>query len=108
MKMFYLVAGMALVTFAIRYILLPLSGRITLSTHMQRALRYVPPVVLTAIIVPAVLYPNGQSLQLSLSNSYLLGAVATAVIGKVSKNLLITIGGGMACFALCQWLLRAV
>lgn len=106
MNMFYLVTGMALVTFGVRYILLPLSGRISLSERMQRALRFVPPVILTAIIVPAVLYPNGQPLQLCLTNSYLLGAVATAVIGKVSKNLLITIGGGMACFALYQWLLK--
>jgi branched chain amino acid efflux pump len=106
METFYLVTGMALVTFSIRYVLLPLSGRINLSDGMQRALRYVPPVVLTAIIVPAVIYPNGAAFQVSLSNAYLVGAVATLIIGKLSKNLLITIVGGMACFALWQWLLK--
>ena len=108
MKMVYMVAGMAVVTFSIRYLLLPLSGRINLSTRMQRALRYVPPVILTAIIVPAVLYPEGRSLQLSITNAYLVGAVATVIIGKLSKNLLITIVGGMTCFAVYQWLLRVL
>jgi branched-subunit amino acid transport protein len=106
METFYLVAGMALVTFSIRYVLLPLSGRINLSDSVQRALRYVPPVVLTAIIVPAVLYPDGRTFQLSGTNAYLVGAVATVLIGKLSKNLLVTIVGGMACFALWQWLMR--
>lgn len=103
----YLVAGMALVTFSIRYGLLPLSGRINISGRMRNALRYVPPVVLTAIIVPAVLYPNGQTfLHVSFNNAYLVGAIATVVIGKLSKNLLITILCGMACFGLWQWILK--
>jgi branched-subunit amino acid transport protein len=106
METLYLVTGMALVTFFIRYGLLPLSGRINISGGMRNALRYVPPVVLTAIIVPAVFYPNGHTFQISPSNAYLVGAVATAVIGKLSKNLLITIVSGMACFALWQWILK--
>jgi len=103
-----MVAGMALATFSIRYVLLPLSSRINLSESVQRALRYVPPVVLTAIIVPAVLYPDGRTFQLSFFNAYLVGAVATVIIGKLSKNLLITIVGGMACFALWHWLMRSL
>ncbi len=103
-----MVAGMALATFSIRYVLLPLSSRINLSESVQRALRYVPPVVLTAIIVPAVLYPDGRTFQLSVFNAYLVGAVATVIIGKLSKNLLITIVGGMACFALWHWLMRSL
>ena len=54
-----LVASMALVTFLIRYLLLALSGRIQLSPTLVRALGYVPPVVLTAIVVPAVVMPDG-------------------------------------------------
>ena len=107
METFYTVFGMTLVTFGIRYVLLPLSGRITFSPRMQRTLRYVPPAVLTAIIVPAAMLPDGKTLQISLNNAYFVGAVATVVIGKLSKNLLVTILGGMACFAVWQWLLGA-
>jgi branched-subunit amino acid transport protein len=100
-----MIAGMAMVTFAIRYLLFPLSGRIRFSDNLKRALGYVPPAVLTAIIVPATLIPDGQTLNLSWTNAYLAGAVITAVIGRLSKNLLITIVGGMAGFALWQGLI---
>ena len=106
METFMLVAGMAAVTFSIRYALLPLSEKVTLSHGMRRALRYVPPVVLTAIIVPAVLIPDGQSYQVTWQNPYLIGAVVTAIIGKTTKNLLVTIIAGMAFFALWQWLVQ--
>jgi branched-subunit amino acid transport protein len=106
MDTFFLITGMALVTFLIRYGLLPLSGRITFSKGMTRALGYVPPTVLTAIIVPAALLPDGHTLQFSFSNPYLVGALLTAVIGRLSKNLLVTIVGGMAAFVLWQWVLK--
>lgn len=108
METFFLVTGMMLVTFSIRYILLPLSGRIRFSDSMQRALGYVPPAVLTAIIVPAALIPDGQTLSISWTNPYCVGAVVTALIGWFSKNLLITIVGGMAVFALWQWVLTFI
>ena len=103
METVYLIAGMFLVTFSIRYGLLPLSGRIRFSPGIQRTLNYVPPAVLTAIIVPAVLMPDGRSLQLTVTNPYLIGALSTAFIGWFSKNLLVTIIGGMAVFAATQW-----
>ncbi|MGW8186057.1 MAG: AzlD domain-containing protein [Desulfobacterales bacterium] len=107
MDTFFLIAGMALVTFLIRYGLLPLSGRITFSRGTTRALGYVPPTVLTAIIVPAALLPDGHTLQFSLSNPYLVGAVLTAVIGRLTQHLLVTIVGGMTSFLLWQWVLQS-
>ncbi len=103
METVYLIVGMVCVTFSIRYVLLPFSGRFRFSDRMRGALQYVPPAVLTAIIVPAVLLPNGTTLNFSLDNAYLAGAVATVTIGKISNNLLITIAGGMAFFALWMW-----
>jgi branched-subunit amino acid transport protein len=103
METFFLVTGMMLVTFSIRYVLLPLSGRIHFSDNMKRAMGHVPPAVLTAIIAPAVLVPDGRTLELSWSNPYLVGAAAAILIGWVGRNLLITVLGGMAVFALWQW-----
>lgn len=99
----YMVAGMALVTFGIRYILLPISGRIKFPELFEQGLRYVPPVVLTAIIVPSVLMPNGGMLNLKLNNPYLIGALAACVFGGVFKNLLLTIVMSMAVFLGVQW-----
>ncbi|MCP4692486.1 MAG: AzlD domain-containing protein [Desulfobacterales bacterium] len=93
-----LISGMALVTFLIRYIMFPLSDKIEFPDAMARALRYAPPAVLTAIIVPAVLTPSGAEIQLSLQNAYLVGALGACVVGWFSRNLLMTIVFGMVIF----------
>ena len=107
METILLVGGMALVTFTIRYVLLPFSGRLQLSPGVRRALGFAPPAVLTAIIVPMSLMPDGKALHLSLTNPYLAGALATVCIGWIGKNLLVTIVGGMLTFLAWQWLLNA-
>lgn len=99
----FLIAGMALVTFSIRYVMIALSGRMTLSPRALQALRFVPPVVLTAIVVPAVLIPSGEILELSYTNARLIGAIAAFGIGWYTRNLLLTIVVGMVAFWLWQW-----
>jgi branched-subunit amino acid transport protein len=104
MNEFILIAGMALVTFAIRYPLLALVGKIKLPKPVFEALRYVPPAVLAAIIMPEVFMPNGGPIQISVHNAHLIAGTATAIIMWRSKNLLLTIVLGMGIFLL----LRAV
>lgn len=107
MESLWLVGGMAVVTFGIRYIMLPFSGRIRFSEGIKRALGYVPPAVLTAIIVPMSVMPNNEGIQISLSNAYLIGALATCAIGWASRNLMVTIIGGMGVFLVWKWVLHA-
>ncbi len=94
-----LILGMTVVTFMVRYPLLVVVGRVQLPDPLFRALRYVPVAVLTAISVPAVLMPNG-SIDLSLSNSYLIGGIVATGIAWRTRQLLPTIGGGMLVFLL--------
>lgn len=89
-----LVAGMAAVTFGVRYPVLVLVGRIPLPDSVFRALRYVPPAVLTAIIVPAVLMPGG-TVDLSPANAYLVAGIVSALVAWRTKSLLLTIIIGM-------------
>jgi branched-subunit amino acid transport protein len=103
MSEFLLITGMALVTFAIRYPVLAMSGRLRLAPWFLQLLRYVPPTVLTAIVVPAVLMPNDQ-LWLDHTNARLIGAIAALGIGIWRQNLLLTIVVGMLVFLLWQWL----
>jgi branched-subunit amino acid transport protein len=105
MNEFYLIGGMALVTFAVRYPVLALSGRVKFSPRFMQMLRYVPPAVLTAIVVPAVLMPVGSELLLSFTNARLVGATAALLVGFWRKNLLLTIVVGMLVFFSWQWLL---
>jgi branched-subunit amino acid transport protein len=100
----YMVTGMAAVTFGIRYILFPVSGRMQFPGWLEKGLGYVPPAVLTAIIVPSVLMPDGQTLDLNLNNPYLIGAVAACIIGGVFKNLLLTIVLSMVIFLGARWI----
>lgn len=105
MRDFLLISGMAIVTFTIRYAMFAVAGRVEFPRWLVNALRYVPPAVLTAIIVPAVLLPGGDNLQLSYTNPYLVGALFACVIGWLGQNLLLTIVLGMAVFLGWQWLL---
>jgi branched-subunit amino acid transport protein len=100
-----LITGMALVTFAVRYSMFAIAGRFEFPAWLIKALQYVPPTVLTAIIVPAVLMPTGDRVDFSYTNSYMVGAVAALGIGWFSKNLLLTILLGMLVFWGWQWLL---
>ncbi len=89
-----LVVGMALVTFLIRYPLLELVGKISLPDRLFKALRYVPPAVLAAIIVPSVIMPKGEIL-LTPANPFLVAGLISALVAWRSKNLLLTVIIGM-------------
>ena len=97
MNEFLLVAGMALVTFGVRWPVLTVVGRIPLPQPVLDAMKFIPPAVLTAIIAPAVLMPAG-SLDLSFNNAYLVAGVGSALIAWRTHNLLLTIVLGMAIF----------
>ncbi len=90
-----LILGMALVTFAVRYPVLALVGNIPLPERVFQALRYVPPAVLAAIIVPALLMPDGDRLFIAADNARLIAGLAAALVAWRTKNLLITIVVGM-------------
>ena len=102
---FLMIAGMVAVTFSTRYSMFVLAGRVEFPGWLVNALRYVPPAVLTAITVPAVLMPSGDTVQFSYTNPYLVGALVACGVGWFSKNLLLTILLGMLAFWGWQWVL---
>jgi branched-subunit amino acid transport protein len=99
-----IIVGMMAVTFSIRYLLFGLGERADLPAIVQRALRYVPVAVLTAITTPMLLLPDGQHWQLGWHNAYLVGGIATGLIAWRFRHLLGSIAGGMAVFFLWRWL----
>lgn len=94
-----LIIGMAAVTFAVRYPVLAVVGRVPLPNRVFRALRYVPAAVLTAIVVPAALMPEG-ALDLAPGNAYLVASLLAVLVAWRTKNLLLTIVSGMLFFLL--------
>ena len=69
----------------------------------RSGLRFVPPAVLAAIILPALLYPV-DSMDLSLGNHRLLAGLVAILVGWRFRNIWLTIASGM----LTLWVLNAL
>jgi branched-subunit amino acid transport protein len=70
---------------------------------VQRALRFVPIAVLTAIIIPELVLHN-NTLDLRPENPRLLAGLVAILVAWKTSNVLITIVVGMAAFWLLQLL----
>ena len=99
-----MIAGMMAVTFGIRYFLFALADRIRMAAWIETSLKYIPPAVLIAITLPAVVLPKGEW-HLAPSNPYLIAAIITTAAGILTKNLLATITIGLTAFFLYRLLI---
>lgn len=99
-----MILGMTAISFALRYSLFAWPS-LTFPPVVRQGLHYVPTAVLTAIVVPGMLLPDGSHWDLSLNNAYLLGGLAAIGIAAVTRHLLATIGGGMLVFFALRWML---
>lgn len=96
------VAGMVVVTFGIRLSFLVFGHRLCFPDWLERALRYVPAAVLTALIVPMALAPH-DVVDISAANAYLPGAIAAALVAFWSRHTLAAIVSGFVAYGL--WLM---
>jgi len=88
-----LIAGGAL-TYLTRLSFIFLFGIIDPPEVLKRALRFVPPAVLSAIVFQELLIRDG-AVFLSLGNTRLLAGLAAILVGVRSKNSLLVIATGM-------------
>lgn len=96
-------AAAGLLTYLTRLSFIALLDRWRLPPLVQRALRFVPPAVLSAIIFPE-LFISGGAMNLTLSNFRLLAGLVAALVGWKTRNILLTIASGMAVLYLMQGL----
>jgi branched-subunit amino acid transport protein len=97
------ILGAGAVTFALRFSFVLLLGRVEIPSFLERALPYVPAAVLTAVVIPLLLYSEG-SLDLSLGNERLVAGVVAALICWRTRSVPFTLVGGMATL----WTLQAL
>jgi branched-subunit amino acid transport protein len=97
------IAGAGAVTFGLRLSFIALLGRVELPPFLSKALRFVPAAVLTAVVIPLLLYVDGAP-EVSLGNERLLAGLVAAFIAWRSRNVLFTLVGGMVTL----WVLRAI
>src|SRR5690349_4218533 len=93
-----------LITFAIRFSFIYLFGKFHIPETVRKALHYVPPAVLSAIVFPELFLHEG-AMDLSFDNYRLLAGLVAVVVAWFSKNTLITILAGMLALFLLQWFL---
>ena len=91
-----------LITFGIRFSLIYLFGRIQIPETMRRALHYVPPAVLSALIFPELFLRNGV-LAIAADNHRLLAGLVAVLVAWFSRNTLITILAGMIALIFFQY-----
>jgi branched-subunit amino acid transport protein len=82
-----LVIGMAVTNIVLRWTPLAIMSRIELPGVVRRWLGYVPVTVMGAIVAMQVLRPQGI-IRIDLANPYLLAAVPTAVVYKLTSSFL--------------------
>ena len=93
-----------LITFGMRFSFIYLFGRFHVPETMRKALHYVPPAVLSAIIFPE-LFLRERQLDLSLDNQRLFAGLVAIIVAYLTKNTLVTILAGMLALVLLQALL---
>jgi branched-subunit amino acid transport protein len=97
------ILGAGAVTFTLRLSFIALLGRIEVPPFLERALRYVPAAVLTAVVIPLLFYQDG-ALEVSLGNERLVAGLLAALIAWRTRNVLLVLAGGMAVL----WALQAI
>jgi branched-subunit amino acid transport protein len=90
-----------LLTFGMRLSLIYLFGRFEVPDTLRSALRFVPPAVLSAIILPDLLMPSG-SLDFGLGNHRWLAGLAAMLVAWRTRNTLLTILAGMIVLLILQ------
>jgi len=86
-------------TYLIRLSFIALLGKWSPPGWVSRALRFVPPAVLTAIILPELLIRENH---FQPANPRLLAGVVAAMVAWRTKNVVLTIAVGMGVLILTQ------
>jgi branched-subunit amino acid transport protein len=97
-----LILGMAISAFFVKAVFLLPGNRLQLPPTLERILRYAPAAALMAIIVPG-LAMSGGTVSLGLDNARWLAGLVGFTIAFVTRNIVLTIVGGMMALALFGW-----
>jgi len=89
-------------TFVMRVSFIELYGRWRMPPLLNRALVYVPASVLAALVLPAVVYPNGHG-DFTIANPQIPAAILAALVAWKTRNTLLTLGVGMVVLWGLRW-----
>ena len=101
MSIWVILVSAGMLTYAMRLSFILLVGKKEIPKNIKMGLQFVPPAVLTAIILPEVLY-QGEIIQLGFNNYRLLAAILASTVAWKTKNAILTVLIGM----LALWTLQ--
>lgn len=87
--------GMAGITFVMRALPFFLLSRRQLPPWAETWLGLVGPAVMAALLLPAVLVPDGRRLWVDASNPYLIASVPTLLVALKYKSMVLTVLTGV-------------
>lgn len=98
-----IIAGIGLGTYLLRLSFIALWQRLYVPHLVNRALEYVPSAALAALVLPALLRPEGF-IDPTIGNLRLVAGVVAAVVAWYSRSVLLTLATGMGALWLLEWL----
>ena len=104
MEIAFLIAGMAVVTYATRIGMIAILGRWQVSPLARRAIHYVPIAAFAAIILPAF-FERGGNMPIAFDDVRLVAGVAAIVVAALTRRTLLTIVVGMGVMWVTQFVL---
>ena len=93
-KYIFMILGMTLVTYIPRMLPVTLLSKVKLPDTVVSILKYVGPAILASLLAPALFITDG-SLNISLTNNYLLAAIPTFFTAYFSRSIFTTVFLGM-------------
>jgi len=96
------ILGLAVGTYAIRFSFLGVIGDRPLPRWLLRALRYTPVAVMPGLVAPLILWP--QATGGTPDPARMSAALATLVVGTVSRNVVAAVLAGMVTLYAGLWL----
>lgn len=97
------IIGMALGSFALRFVFIGLIGDRPLPAWLLRHLRYTAVAILPALVVPLVIWPSATDGQPDAAR--LIAALVTVAVGMATKNVIAAMLIGAGTFYGLQYLL---
>jgi len=103
MMTWLLIIGIGIATYGIRLSFITIFSKREIPPFVLRLLRFVPMVVLSAIILPQLVLLN-NSLNLTLANPRWIAGLLAGIVAWRTRNVLLTIVVGMVAL----WVLQAI
>ena len=97
------ILGMFAATYVTRASFIVFGQKLRFPPAVVQALGHVPVAVLTAIVVPEAIAPGG-SVDLSLSNPYLVGTLIAGLVAWKSRSILAAVLVSFLVFGAMRWL----